>query len=186
MATTMIIGLVNPTFAQYGSDTGKTTLNIESKWWVLIVKTFGIDFGTVWPSTIDRMLTWTIVWNGWYITVQDTLAESDWYVTVDATNMIMSGNSGTTIADGLLNMTSIWWTAAVTTLSGWSTTEIAWVANTNVDFSGSNWYTVIERIGVSSGRIGKYGIQPTFKLNLPAYTPIWSYLGDFVATIYKN
>lgn len=185
MAMVMVAWLTCNTFAQYGTDTWKTTLRIVSEWWVLVVKTFGIDFGIVWPSINNRSLSWTILGNGWYITVEDTVAESNRYVSVDATNMIMSWNSGTTIADGLLTMTSVWWTPAVTTLSWWNTTEIAGVANVNVNFSGSNSFTVVQRTWISSWRIGKYGIQPSFKLNLPGYTPIWSYIGDFVATIYK-
>lgn len=182
----MIVWLVNPSFAQHGTDTGKTTLSIVSEWWVLVVKTFGIDFGTISPAKTNKTLTGTIDWNGGYLTVEDTIANTNWYVTVDATNMLMSWNSSTTISDWLLTMTSVWWAWAVTALSGWSTSEIIWVANTNVNFSGSNGFTVIQRTSFASGKIGLYGIQPSFKLNLPAFTPIWSYLGDFVATIYKS
>lgn len=184
MLAAIILSASHQTFAQYGTDSWRTTLQVTGKLWVLEVKTFGIDFGESTTPTSNIELSGTIIGNGGYISVFDTIASSNRYVIVDATNMTMSWNSWTIIQDGLLRMTSVWWAGAVTTLNGWSTSEIVWVTNSNVNFTGSNGFTVIQRTSFASWRVGKYWIQPTFKLDLPAYTPVGNYIGDFVATIY--
>lgn len=175
---------VNQSHAQVSSDEWDTKLNIVSEWWTLTVKTFWINFGTVAPSSSARLLTGTISGNNGYITTEDTLAGLNRYVTASASNMVKSWAASIIIANWNLTMTSFWWAAAVTTLSWLSTTEIVGVANSGVNFSGTNNYSIIQRTSFASGIIWKYGIIPTFKLNLPWYTPIGTYLGDFTVSLY--
>ena len=56
------------------------------------------------------MSTGAIVGNQGYIITKDTLANKVWYVTIDATDMIGSGSSGTgvkVIKDSKLVMTAV-------------------------------------------------------------------------------
>lgn len=173
--------------AQYSSDQWDTKLNIVSEWWELLVNTFDIDFGNVSSSATDRLVSGAIVGNQWYIITKDTLANKLRYVTIDATDMIGSGSGGTwvrVIKDSKLVMTTTWWTSAITVLSGNATTEIRGVAQTDVNFSGSNGYTIMERIAFTSWITGKYGVIPMFKLTIPGYTPVGSYVGTIEVSLY--
>lgn len=178
---------LNTVNAQYSSDQWDTRLTIVSEWGELLVNTFDVDFGNVASSATDRLTTGTIVGNQWYIITKDTLANRVWYVTIDATDMIGSGSNGTwakVIKDNKLVMTAVWGTSAITVLSGNATTEIRGVAQTGVNFSGSNGYTIMERTAFTSGITGRYGIIPTFRLTIPGYTPVGSYLGTIEVSLY--
>jgi hypothetical protein len=141
-----------------------------------------IDFGTLSTSTSSTVQTVDLESGSDYFSIEDLASEdTGYYITLSAGDLTDGGN---TIAS--TNFTINLEGRSVTTFSTDPSGAPSIPADLFDPLSGDNpinGLTILERTSSVNGVIGEYGIQPLFKLTVPAYTALGSYTGTFTMTL---
>jgi hypothetical protein len=148
-----------------------------------------LDFGSLNSSSsvVDQELD-LVTYNGGveYFAVEDLKSDDGGYHTTLSMSALTDGGTKSIAADKMLiNLNS----RTVTKISGDTNADVAIPAGllSGGDTALDTPATVLARAaGANEGRVGKYGIQPLFTIEVPAYQPIAEYTGTMTYTLIED
>lgn len=166
--------LLSQTFAA----TWETQLQLEIMWWWLTIgNPANYNFGSVWVSVEDQIITWQF---SDYFWLEDLEARDSWYFTTIQCNGLKS-----------LNWNTLTWIYFKKN----NLTKILWSENPRVQIQSvfSDYYLINQPViyfyrnqATNYWIISKYGDIPFVKIIIPWGTPPWNYNWTITFTLYLN
>jgi hypothetical protein len=158
------------------ADTWQTDLNLEIAWWGLTIgNPANYNFGTVWVSVDDQIITWQFTDYFW---LEDLEGSNSWYFTTIQCNGLKS-NLGNTLTGIYLKQNNL--------------TKLLWVDNPRVKIQSVflDYYTINKPVTylyrnpeTNYWTISKYWDIPFLKIVIPWGTAPWTYVWTITFTLY--
>lgn len=168
-----------------GTCSTTTTVRVTISWWNICIGSSGVfDFGNFMVSSFEQTVSGAFA-TGYFFVDDLKGADSGYYTTVQMSgHLVVSGWSAVISWSNVYLRTS---SATPTLLQGQPNAGV-------IIHAAATWFQsldaarqlILRNVWANNGVISMYWTLPLMQLVIPAYQPVWVYVGTMVFTLYEN
>ncbi len=179
-----LIGLLRTGFIAVGlSDSAQTSVAIQGIG-TITPYAANIEFAAVPIGNYARSVSWSIVGNQWYFTVEDLNATKTWVLQMELSELKTSWSE---ITESSITINQTAGSAGVTPLNNSPpNSEIEAIGQSSQPFGDWAQVNIMQRKTATNKKMWMYWVRPTFSMVVPAYQEIGDYEWTITLTISTN